>query len=284
MFIIDLQQVMIANLMTQLGSHQNAKLDEDLLRHMILYGLSNIRKKFAADYGEMIIACDSSSWRRGAFPYYKANRRKSRDASDMDWGTVFDSFAKVREELKENFPYRVIHVEGAEADDIIGVLAHKFGVEFGNAEKIMIVSGDKDFKQLQCYNNVEQYDPTRKRMLTCSDAEEFLREHIIRGDTGDGIPNILSKDDCFVTGTRQGVITQKRLDYFMTTPFEQLKPEEQRNWSRNALLISLNNIPTDIKDKISEVYESEGGKDRSKLFNYFIKHKLKLLMENIAEF
>jgi len=284
MFIIDLQQVMIANLMTQLGSHQNAKLDEDLLRHMILNGLRNIRKKFAADYGEMIIACDSSSWRRGAFPYYKASRRKSRDASDLDWGTVFDTFAKVREELKENFPYRVIQVEGAEADDIIGVLAHKFGVEFGNAEKIMIVSGDKDFKQLQCYNNVEQYDPTRKRMLTCSDAEAFLREHIIRGDVGDGVPNILSKDDCFVTGTRQGIITQKRLDYYMTTPFEQLKPEEQRNWSRNELLISLNNIPTDIQTAIMNVYESEGGKDRSKLFNYFIKHKLKFLMENISEF
>jgi hypothetical protein len=284
MFIIDLQQVMIANLMTQLGSHQNAKLDEDLLRHMILNGLRNIRKKFAADYGEMVIACDSSSWRRGAFPYYKANRRKSREASDMDWTTVFDTFAKVREELKAFFPYRVIHVDNAEADDVIGVLVHKFGVEFGNAEKIMIVSGDKDFKQLQCYNNVEQYDPTRKRMLSCTDADEFLREHIIRGDTSDGIPNILSKDDCLVTGTRQGIITQKRLDYFMTTPFEQLKDEEQRNWKRNELLISLNNIPSEIKDKIIQEYDSEAGKDRNQLFNYFIKHKLKFLMENISEF
>jgi hypothetical protein len=148
----------------------------------------------------------------------------------------------------------------------------------------MIVSGDKDFKQLQCYNNVEQYDPTRKRMLTCSDAEAFLREHIIRGDTGDGIPNILSKDDCFVTGTRQGIVTQKRLDYFMTTPLEQLKPEEQRNWKRNELLISLNNIPTDIQSAIISEYESEAGKDRNQLFNYFIKHKLKFLMENISEF
>ena len=274
---------MIANLMTQLGSHQNAKLDEDLLRHMILNGIRNIRKKFP-DYGEMIIAADNSSWRRHAFPYYKANRRKSREASDMDWNTVFDTFAKVREEMKENFPYRVIHVEGAEADDIIGVIAHKFGVEFGNAEHIMIVSGDKDFKQLQCYNNVHQYDPTRKKSVSCSDAEEFLREHIIRGDTGDGIPNILSKDDCLVTGQRQGVLSQKRMDYFMTTPFEQLKPEEQRNWKRNEQLISLNNTPSEIKERILQEYDSQGGKDRSKLFNYFIKHKLKFLMENISEF
>ena len=284
MIIVDLQQVMIANLMTQLGSHQNAKLDEDLLRHMILNGIRNIRKKFADDYGDMVIAADSSSWRRQVFPYYKANRRKSREASDMDWNTVFDAFAKVREELKENFPYRVIHIDGAEADDIIGVLAHEFGVEFGNAEKIMIVSGDKDFKQLQCYNNVEQYDPTRKRSLSCSDAEDFLREHIIRGDTGDGIPNILSKDDCFVTGQRQGTLTQKRMDYFMTTPFEQLKDEEKRNWKRNELLISLNNTPSDIQKAILDEYDSQAGKDRSKLFNYFIKHKLKFLMENIHEF
>jgi len=284
MFIIDLQQVMIANLMAQLGSHQNAKLDEDLLRHMILNGLRNIRKKFAEDYGEMVIASDSISWRRQVFPYYKASRRKNREASDTDWNLIFESFAKVRDELKEHFPYRVIHIEGAEADDIIGVLGHKYGVEFGNAEKIMIVSGDKDFKQLQCYTNVEQYDPTRKRMLTCSDAEAFLREHIIRGDAGDGIPNILSKDDCFVTGTRQGVISQKRLDYFMTTPFEQLKPEEQRNWRRNELLIALNKVPEELKQKIISEYDSQSGKDRSKLFNYFIKHKLKFLMENISEF
>lgn len=283
MIIIDLQQVMIANLMTQLGAHQNAKLDEDLLRHMILNGIRNIRKKFP-DHGETIIAADSSSWRRQAFPYYKANRRKNRDASDMDWNTVFDAFAKVREELKEYFPYRVVHVDGAEADDIIGVLVHKFGVEFGNAEKITIVSGDKDFKQLHGYCNVEQYDPTRKRMLTCTDADEFLREHIIRGDTGDGIPNILSKDDSLVTGTRQGTLTQKRMDYFMTTPFEQLKDEEQRNWKRNELLISLNNVPSEIKEKILQEYDSQGGKDRNKLFNYFIKHKLKFLMENISEF
>lgn len=283
MIIIDLQQVMIANLMTQLGSHQNAKLDEDLLRHMILNGIRNIRKKFAS-YGEVVIACDHLSWRRGAFPYYKAARRKNRDASDMDWTTVFDTFAKVRDEMRDNFSYRVIHVEGAEADDIVGVIAHKFGVEFGNAEKIMIVSGDKDFKQLQKYVNVEQYDPTRKKFLTCSDPEEFLIDHVIRGDASDGIPNILSKDDCMVTGTRQGVLSQKRLDYFMTTPFEQLKDEEKRNWKRNELLIDLNNTPSEIKEKILEVYESEGGKDNSKLFNYFIKYKLKFLMENISDF
>jgi hypothetical protein len=283
MIIIDLQQVMIANLMTQLGSHQNAKLDEDLLRHMILNGIRNIRKKFAS-YGDVVIAADHLSWRRAAFPYYKAGRRKNRDASDMDWTTVFDTFAKVREELRNNFSYRVIHVEGAEADDIIGVIAHKFGIEFGNAEKIMIVSGDKDFKQLQRYCNVEQYDPTRKKFLTCSDPEEFLIDHVIRGDASDGIPNVLSKDDCMVTGTRQGVLSQKRMDYFMTTPFEQLKDEEKRNWKRNELLIDLNNTPTEIKEKILEVYESEGGKDNSKLFNYFIKYKLKFLMENISDF
>ena len=284
MMIVDLQQVMIANLMTQLGAHQNAKLDEDLLRHMILNGIRNIRKKFAADYGEMIIAADHLSWRRGAFPYYKASRRKNRDSSDMDWNTVFDTFAKVREELRNNFSYRVIHVEGAEADDIIGALAHTFGVEFGNAEKIMIISGDKDFKQLHKYINVEQYDPTRKKFLTCSDPEQFLMEHIIRGDAGDGIPNILSKDDCMITGSRQGVLSQKRMDHFMTTPFEQLKDDEKRNWKRNELLIDLNNTPTEIKQKILEVYDSEGGKDNSKLFNYFIKHKLKFLMENISDF
>ena len=286
MIIIDLQQVMIANLMTQLGAHQNASLDENLLRHMILNMIRALRVKFGEqEWGEVVIACDSSSWRKTAFPYYKAARKKNRESSELDWNAIFNAFGKVRSELDTFFPYRVINIDGAEADDIIGVLAHRFGVPLGSGqEKIMIISGDKDFKQLQKYSNVSQYDPVRKKMLRCDDADLFLKEHIIRGDTSDGIPNILAKDDVFVTGTRQPVLSQKRMLRLMNIELEEMTSEEQRNWNRNKLLIDLNSIPETLKTQIIERFDSQAGKGRNNLFNYFIQFKLKHLMGNIAEF
>lgn len=286
MVIIDLQQVMIANLMVQLGSHQNAALDENLLRHMILNMLRSLRVKYnQQDWGDFVIACDNTSWRKTVFPYYKAARKKSRDASELDWSAIFNAFTKVRVELDTFFPYRVIDVDGAEADDVIGVLAHKFGVELGSGqEKILIISGDKDFKQLLKYTNVSQYDPVRKKMIRCDDPELFLKEHIIRGDRSDGIPNLLAKDDVFVTDSRQPILSQKRMTRLMALEPSEMTSEEQRNWNRNQLLISLNSIPENIKQEILERYESQANKGRENLFNYFIQFKLKHLMGQIAEF
>ena len=210
MIIVDLSQVMISNLMVQLGNHTNAELEEDLLRHMILNSIRSYNMKFKNDYGEMIIACDAgNNWRREIFPYYKANRRKNREKSELNWAQIFDTLNKVREELKEFFPYRVIQIDGAEADDVIGTLAHKFGNTF---EKILVLSGDKDFVQLQRYNNVKQFDPVQKKWRTTNDPNRFIREHIMRGDTGDGVPNFLSADDTFVVGSLQKQISQQKLD------------------------------------------------------------------------
>ncbi len=161
MIIVDLSQVMISNLMVQLGNHTNTELEEDLLRHMILNSIRSYNQKFKNEYGEMIIACDAgNNWRRQIFPYYKANRRKNREKSELNWTQIFDTLSKVREELKEFFPYRVIQIDGAEADDIIGTLVDQFG---NTSEKILIMSGDKDFVQLQRYINVKQYDPVQKK-------------------------------------------------------------------------------------------------------------------------
>mgnify|MGYP007083429941 CR=1 FL=1 len=210
MIIVDLSQVMISNLMVQLGNHTNTELEEDLLRHMILNSIRSYNQKFKNEYGEMIIACDAgNNWRREVFPYYKANRRKNREKSELNWAQIFDTLSKVREELKEYFPYRVIQIDTAEADDIIGTLVHKFG---NTSEKILVLSGDKDFVQLQRYMNVKQYDPVQKKWRTTNDPDRFIREHIMRGDTGDGVPNFLSADNTFVIGGRQKPISQKKLD------------------------------------------------------------------------
>jgi hypothetical protein len=252
---------------------------------MILNTIRVNRQKFAGDCGEMIICCDSKKyWRREIFPYYKAGRKKDREASGVDWNTMFNTLAVVRQELIDYFPYKTIMVEGAEADDIIGTLVHKYN----QYEKdIFILSSDKDFMQLQIYNNVKQYSPIHKKFIRTADPDLYLREHIIKGDRGDGIPNISSPDNVFVVGGRQKPMRKKFIDQIANTNIEtlsELNEDVRRNYARNRQLVDLSQIPEDIQNNIVETFTNYKTNDRSKLFNYFVDKKLKNLMENISEF
>jgi len=283
MIILDLSQVMLSNIMVQLGNHTNAKVDEGMVRHMVLNSIRMYKTKFGPDFGEFVIACDNKNyWRRQLFPYYKANRKKSQAESELDWKAIFECLGKIRAELKEFFPYRVIDVESAEADDIIGTLCQEFG---NTNEKILILSGDKDFQQLQQYINVQQYDPVRKKKIICNDPERFLLEHIIKGDSGDGIPNILSDDNSFVIGKRQSPVTQKKLDNLVALNLEgKYAHPIFRNYIRNKQLIDLTQIPANVRQNILESYTSQGGKKSPNLLNYFIANRLRNLTDSIGDF
>ena len=281
---------MLSNIMVQLGNHTNAQVEESMVRHMVLNSIRMYKTKYGPEYGELVIACDNKNyWRRQLFPYYKANRKKSQAESELDWKAIFDCLGKIRAELKEYFPYRVIDVEAAEADDIIGTLCHEFGDDSGlnlpTGQRILILSGDKDFQQLQKFTNVEQYDPVRKKKIVCNDPERFLLEHVIKGDAGDGIPNILSEDNCFVVGKRQAPVTQKKLDSLIAVGISGKHDHPNyRNYMRNRELIDLTMVPGTIKDKIMESYNTQSGKKAPNLLNYFIANKLKNLTNSIGEF
>ena len=281
MIIVDLNQVMISTLMMQIGNHKNIKLEEDLVRHMVLNSLRAHKVKFSAEYGEMVIACDDKNyWRKQVYPYYKANRKKEREASELDWNTLFESLNRIRQELKDYFPYKVIQIEHAEADDIIAVLVK----EYHSQGKLLILSGDKDFGQLQKYPNVTQYSPVLKKYISCTNPVLFLKEHILKGDSSDGVPNFLSEDNVFVMGIRQSPLTSKKLAVWILQEPDQFCNEATlRNYKRNQRLINLEFVPDEIKTQTLDQYNTQN-KDRSKLFNYFIQYKLKNLMEHINEF
>ncbi len=278
---------MISNLMVTIGSHADA-IEENLLRHYVLNSIRSYNTKFKEQYGEMIIACDDKNyWRRQIFPYYKASRKKDRESSSLDWNAIFQSLNKIRDELKEYFPYRVIQIDTAEADDIIGTLCKEFGNEIpvGITDPILIISGDKDFRQLQKYSNVRQYDPVRKRWLDEKNPAAYLKEHIMRGDKGDGVPNFLSNDDAFVLNIRQKPITQKKLDEWLKQePTEFCDDRMLRGWKRNEQMVNLDFVPENVSKSIMESYHAQSSKGRDKLFNYFIEHKLKNLLTDIQQF
>ena len=282
MVLVDLNQVLLAGLMAQIANHKG-KLDESLVRHMILNIIRNHVKNFKNEYGDIVLCCDNRKyWRKEFFPFYKASRKKTREKSDLDWHLIFDMLAKFKLELKENFPYKVIDVEGAEADDIIGTLVPRHAPH----EKILILSSDGDFLQLQMYgDNVKQYNPSQKKYVKSIDPLLELKEKIIRGDKGDGIPNIFSPSDCFVRELRQKPITQKVIEKYLDKHYGEWEDEAARvGFSRNQTLIDLRLIPGDIKNKIINTYEETIPAKRNKLLNYFIENKLKNLMEVIEEF
>ena len=241
MILIDFTQTIIAGLMVQLKMN-NGEVSEDMLRHMILNSVRGYQRKYAAEYGEITLCTDASHpWRRDYFPQYKANRKKSREADNKDWGLIFDTLHKVKMEIKENFPYRYMYVEKCEADDIIAVLTKH--APFG--EKVMIVSGDKDFQQLHKYKYVTQWSPNLNKLITVEDPDLFLREHILTGDKSDGVPNILSNDDCLDLGIRQTPLRKPVKDKYLRITIES-DDKYYRNYLRNQTLIDLEFIPTDI--------------------------------------
>ena len=280
--LIDLNQVLISNLMMQIGPNKT-NLDENLIRHMVLNSLRSYTRQFKTKYGDIIVACDSKKyWRRDIFPFYKAHRKTDREKSGMDWHLIFQTLNKIRDELKENFPYKVIDVEGAEADDIIGVLAARMSAH----EDVLILSSDKDFMQLQKYPNVVQYSPILKRFIKSDNPNEYIKEHIIRGDRGDGIPNFLSADNTFVAGERQKVINKKKLtEWINGDPTKFCVTDNMlRNYKRNQMLVDLDYIPDDISKKIVEAYDTPKTGSRQKMLNYFIENRLKNLIECLDEF
>lgn len=281
MIIMDYNGIAIGNIMI------NKENDEDMIRHMILNTIRMYKVKFQKEYGDVVIACDGmNNWRKEVFPQYKANRRKSRETSDFDWNEAFRILHSVREELLENFPYKVIHVDGCEADDIIGTLVENTN-EFGNHEKVMIISADKDFAQLQRFDNVRQFSPLTKKFIDEDHARLKLQEHIIRGDASDGVPNVLSHDDVFIEGLRQTPVTKKKLTEILDNLGDGHQPHGAswyRNYQRNQRLIDLTFTPQELKSEILNEYKfQDPWKNRGKVLPYLINKKCKLLIESIEE-
>lgn len=282
MILVDLNQVMISNLMAQLGSRSNNDdISEDLIRHMVLNTIKSFKTRFGEEYGDIVICCDSRHyWRREIFPNYKWGRKQSRSGSSLDWDLIFSIFNKVRDELKEYMPWKVMDIYGAEADDIIAIL-----VKHNTSGKVLILSSDKDFIQLQKHKGVKQYAPILKKWVDGVDPLRYIKEHVLKGDRGDGVPNFLSPDDTFVNGIRQKPISKKKLDYWIDSDPKGFCNEYQyRNFQRNQRLVDFDYIPKEIEESILSEFDSIETAGRHKILNYFIKNKLNDLIGNIQEF
>ena len=283
MIIMDYSGIALASIII------NKTFEESLIRHMILNSIRMYRSRYVDEYGEIVLACDGpNNWRRSAFPQYKANRKKGRDESTFDWNEAFRILHLVREEIKENFPYKVIHIDQCEADDIIGTLVDLKSDVPINPEPIMIVSSDRDFVQLQRFPNVKQYSPILKKEVVESNPRLFLQTHIIKGDKGDGVPNILSEDNVFVEGFRQTPMSKKKIDNIIQDLDEGellYAASWYRNYCRNKKLIDLTETPEDLRKEIINSYiKQDVWSNKFKTFNYLVAKRCNNLIESVQEF
>ena len=305
MILLDFSQVAVSNLHQQLKqskkdpariverrwiAQQNDVEEEDdagelnpaMLRHMILNSIRRINKAFRKRFGQLVICADNQNyWRKSAFQYYKANRKKDRDDSGIDWPLFFSILDDLRDEIKENFPYKIMNVPGAEADDVIGVITK----HFHEREGILIVSGDKDFQQLQQYEGVHQYGPVQDKLLIPADPKKFLFEHILHGDKGDGVPNFLSADDSLVKGVKQKSIYQVKVDVWYTQKPEEFCDEQMlTNYYRNKKMVDLSEIPAEVEAAILAEFDVPPVGSKDKIFGYLVKSRMRNLLESVREF
>ena len=283
MILLDFSNIIVGSIMVSNKIPDTERFGENFIRHLVLNSIRSYRNKYKNKYGEIVICTDfHSSWRKEVFPYYKAHRKVERDKQKaekgMDWSALFETINKIIIEIDTFFPYKVIRVEHAEGDDVIAVLSRTF------KEKSLIVSSDKDFSQLYKYKWIRQFSPMKQKMLNGIDPIIYLKEHIIRGDKGDGIPNILSDDDCIVSGVRQKSISKKKIVNWLDQDPHDFNDEMKRGWIRNKILIDFDLIPKNIATAILEQYNEEKKYQQGQLVNYFIKNRLKYLMENMGDF
>lgn len=301
MILIDYSQVALSAILTFQRELKGTESEiKNLIRHVTLSTIKSYKKKYGREYGDIVIATDGRKyWRKEFFEHYKAGRKKARDASELDWKLIFDTLSEMRDDIERVFPYKVIKVDRAEADDIIAVMtewiqSNELVVEglVEEPQKVLIVSSDKDFKQLQLApfssGNVRQWSPMQKKFINASKKEilDFTIEHIVKGDAGDGVPNILSKDDVFVVGDRQKPVSAKRLEEFIEKGIDACRTEEERrNWQRNATLVAFDNIPKEVKDEIVQCYlNSKPNKDKMAIMTYLMENRCRLLLDEIEEF
>lgn len=285
MILLDYSQIVISNLMMHLVLDKNPEklVKEDLLSHMVFMSLRSYIKQFSHEYGELVVCIDSKQyWRRDVYPYYKANRAKTREASPLDWKQINIHLNQIKEDVKANLNHKCIEVHNAEADDIIAILAKRYQAH----EKVLIISGDKDYAQLLQYPNVKQYSPVMKKYLRTDHPLQDLKELIITGDKSDGVPNMLSSDDCFVIGTRQKSINKKKLELWLSQDPSTFCVNDtmKRGWARNQTLVDFSKIPSDISHAIVASYEAATHGGLKQLYSFFVAKRMSQLLSLIEDF
>lgn len=283
--LLDFSQIVISSTI-EFFSFSKKQIDLPLLRHIALNNILSYKKKFNAQTNQLIICFDGKDyWRKDIFPLYKQNRKLSHDKSNFDWNEFFNIFNTIKDEIKNELPFKTIESYRCEADDIIAVLSK---YHCPHQDKIIIISSDKDLIQIQnnICSKVQQWSPLHKKYISAQTNNYNLFEHVVKGDSGDGIPNILSDEDVFLDKSKRSkpikstniIEWEKNNGLYNPERFCSSK-EMLAKFYRNHTLIDLRNIPENLSLQIIADFNTDTNK-RVDIFNYLVKNKLRKILES----
>lgn len=302
MIIIDYSSTAIATLtggfMDELNTSDYEKV-ENIARHAILSTIKSFKKRFSDKFGDkIVIAVDNKHyWRRDYFSAYKHGRKKAREESGINWEFVHKAMDATKKDLIAHFPYIVIDVDGAEADDVIAVVSTTtlrqtsdvFSLfDDGEPEKTLVITTDKDMSQLLIHKHIKIWNPRLQKQITLDEKPEmFLKRLILTGDSGDAIPNVFSVANSFVDGIRQKPATEKKMQPLLdakqwcdaTTDQALIDRIEQ-----NTVLIDFARIPKWVQQNIIAAYNQPNTKNKMDVMKYLISKDMKLMLKDLEQF
>lgn len=212
----------------------------------ILFGAINSLRKCISDIApEKVIfvwdGLNGSARRKAIFSGYKAGRGMKRM-------TNFSCFKDKNEEYKsllyqsgkfkkylDILPVSQIHVEGLEADDIVGFLATRGKKE---NEEIVIMSTDKDFLQL-LNPTVKMYNPIKNMIINevimkknYSDnvpPQNFVLMRTVLGDTSDNLSGVKGIGPKTMLKLFPELLNEKKLSVWDLLSISETKVLEEEN-------------------------------------------------------
>jgi len=287
MILIDFSGIALSGIHALAKDVSGEDFNEDFFRGTVLSSLRSHKVRFA-EYGDLVICLDKGPyWRKEVMHEYKANRKKAKEKSTIDWSEVYTWMDNIILDLQTLFPFPVLVVDSCEADDIIAVLCQKYH----SRETNLIISNDQDLLQLQRYQGVKQYSPMKKSFISSNNTIKELGEKVLRGDSGDGVPSIKCDNDHFVKEEKTRAKPMKKAEVELWSSLsglalmEALPKEYHKNYIRNKKLIDLSYIPQHLVDKILEDYDRPANPySCMRLLAYFSKHKLRRMAEMTEDF
>ena len=216
-----------------------------------------------SNFVDTIIAKDSKlvkSFRYSLYPEYKLTRKLNRaKRGQYKIGPVFDElYANVFPSIFGDHAVQLV-VDGAEGDDVIASIARSQRIA-EDYEKIILISSDRDFVQLQIDRPVSQYDakgemvlPKLKHGSEVVDLtpQQALMIKIISGDSSDNIKPIKPK----IGEIRAYKYITEKADEFKKMLREE--PEVAQHLILNSKLIDFKNIPVELSQKVVDEYYSK---------------------------
>lgn len=273
--LIDFSHLSIRNLFADREIINNPNPEFNLHRHQLITSLLFLIKKFNPN--EVVLGIDNKlNWRKKLYTDYKAHRKAKRDQDVFPWDAYYTYLEELIQDIKDNFPFKVIEQRYAECDDIIAILC-KYSPFSGEN---IVVTSDKDFVQLLSLPHVKIYDPIKRKFMEEKQPKIFLEAKILMGDKSDNIPAIKPR-----VGEKTAWKLANNKDELDALLHDAESGKAYRkNYKLNRILIDFNSIPDVIKTKVLKQYDiyemNEFGS--LALTRFFKKLKLKKLASDVA--